>query len=151
MIWILIPSIILVAGGMYAAGVASADGARALWWLLADRLRSLRGPAPVYVPEHPRFGALLDTPPGGITVVRDDGAISVRADLPVTRKPTVDHAPTGPFAAVPYTPEPASWAEQPPTMEELRRQYDSWKQPVYNSAPQLAVAEAQRLAEVMQP
>jgi hypothetical protein len=143
---------ILVAG--VTIGAVFADTFRALWWLLADRARGLRGPAPSYVPvyaaapvpAHPRFGLLTDTPPEGIEVTRDGGVLSVRADQPVQRKLTDDHAPTGEFAAVPYTPPPPSWAQPPPTMAELRQQYDSWKQPVYGEVPVLAVDEAQRLA-----
>lgn len=130
-------TIALILGTLIAGvtiGAVLADTFRALWWLLADRARGLRGPAPSYipvpVPAHPRFGLLADTPPGGIEVTRDDGVLSVRADQRVQRKFTEDHAPTGEFAAVPYTPPPPSWAQPPPTTAELREEYFRWRNPV---------------------
>jgi hypothetical protein len=121
---------VLLAG--VAIGAVLADTFRALYWLAADGARSLRGPARVYVPVpvpvHPRFGPLTATPPGGIEVTRDDGVLSVKADQPVTRKWTRDHAPTGEFAAVPYAPPPPSWAGPVPTTEELREDYFRWQQ-----------------------
>ena len=136
MIWLLVTGIILAVLGSFTAGVASGPWVRNAWWSLGDWAR---GPAPsrvpvheaAPVPDHPRFGPLLDTPPEGVEVTRDDGVLSVRADLPARRKFTDDHAPTGPFAAVPYAPPPASWAQPPPTIEELRKQYDSWQETAY--------------------
>lgn len=130
-------------------GAVFADVFRGLWWLLADRWRERRGEVMVYapadepetIPDPPRYGGLL-TPPEGTEITPCDEVPSapyrpepVRADLPAQFKATVDHAPTGPFAAVPYTPEPASWAKPPPSMEELRRQYDDWDRATYGRRP----------------
>jgi hypothetical protein len=103
---------------------------------LSALLRTFRRPAApapeaAPVPDHPRFGPLVSTPPEGIEVTRDDGVLSVRADLPVQRVLTEDHAPTCDFPAVSYAPPPPSWAEPPPSMAELRRQYDSWQETAY--------------------
>ena len=167
MTWVLIFGVILIGAGMFAAGVASGPSVRGAWWRLDDKRREARArrqpvPEAEPVPDHPRFGPLVSTPPEGIEVTRDDGVLSVRADLPVQRALTEDHAPTCDFPAVPYAPEPPSWAQPPPSMAELRAQYDSWKEtaygkpdvtesvsawrpdaPVYGQAPQLEV-EAQR-------
>lgn len=102
-----------------------------LWLLPARRVvLSFEDETPL-VPDHPRFGPLTGTPPEGIEVTRGDGVLSVRADLPVQRALTEDHAPTCDFPAVSYTPPPPSWAEPPPSMAELRRQYDSWQETAY--------------------
>ena len=133
---VLISGIVLIAAGMFLLGAYCADRVRAIWWLLDDRRRAWRGYAPAYVladepetiPDPPRYGPLL-TPPEGYEVP------GIRADLPAKRKPTEDHAPTCDFPAVDYAPPPATWAEPPPSIEELRRQYDDWDRATYGRQP----------------
>lgn len=97
----------------YAAVVLVAGTLPALWFgvVYAGEIkggcRRLRGLLPLTrrhtghhlepVPEHPYYGPLLDTPPGGITIVRGDGAISVKADRPVQRVRAAGDPFTGPM------------------------------------------------------
>jgi len=144
---VLIFGMILIAAGMFAAGVASGPSVRGAWWRLDDKRREARArrqPEAEAVPDHPRFGPLISTPPEGIEVTRGDGVLSVRADLPVQRALTEDHAPTCDFTAVPYVPEPPSWAQPPPSMAELRAQYDSWKETAYERPDVTASVSAWR-------
>lgn len=122
-----------IALAFFLFGAYCADAVRALYWLLADRVRARRGTAPVYVPVYEDYVPVADAP--AVTPAEGYEVPTARADLPAKRKPTVDHAPTGPFAAVAYTPPPPSWAQPPPSMEELRRQYDSWQETAYGQVP----------------
>jgi len=139
MTWLLVIAVILIGVGMFAAGIASGPSVRNAWWRLDDKRRSLRQPAPEAepAPDHPRFGPLLTTPPGGIEVTRGDGVLSVRADLPVKRR----RAEGDPFTReIPvFTDEVYEElrAERPPTIEELREEYERWRNPALTalSAP----------------
>lgn len=136
---ILIAGVTLIAVGCFAAGVASADRIRGWWWALDDKRRARRGEVMVYAPaelEHPRYGPLLATPPGGITVVREDGALSVRPsvlDKTVERVRAAGDPLTGPMPLLNdetyeqvRVQRPASWAKPPPSTEELREMYDQY-------------------------
>lgn len=96
-------------------------------------LRASRKPAAAPedepVPDHPRFGPLLSTPPEGIEVTRDDGVLSVRADLPVQRRRAEGDPFTGELPKLTDEAYEELRAKRPPTLKELREEYNRWRNP----------------------